>query len=184
MARLTPRPRSTTTQTLSPILRHGPLCGNAMWAASHHDRTVTTLTGVRRLTLKIRRCMTPACPQFQQPYRPEEEGRLVLPKHACGLDVIALVGTWRDTPPRSVPAIHQELVRRRVAIAPRTVQHLLERDEALVTLSLRETTRLQHITAAQGRIILALDGRQPDGGHAVLWVLRDCLSTEVLLARS
>lgn len=38
--------------------------------------------------------------------------------------------------------------------------------------------------AQQGRVILALDGLQPDVGHEVLWVLRDCLSGEVLLARS
>ena len=31
---------------------------------------------------------------------------------------------------------------------------------------------------------MALDGLQPDVGHEVLWVLRDCLSGEVLLARS
>ena len=38
--------------------------------------------------------------------------------------------------------------------------------------------------ATQGRVILALDGLQPDVGHEVLWVIRDCLSGEVLLARS
>ena len=32
--------------------------------------------------------------------------------------------------------------------------------------------------------ILALDGMQPDVGHEVLWVVRECLSGEVLLARS
>lgn len=36
----------------------------------------------------------------------------------------------------------------------------------------------------QRRLILALDGLQPDVGHEVLWVLRDCISGEVLLARS
>jgi hypothetical protein len=40
------------------------------------------------------------------------------------------------------------------------------------------------VLAAQGRVILALDGLQPDVGHEVLWVIRDCLSGEVLLARS
>jgi len=53
-----------------------------------------------------------------------------------------------------------------------------------VTLSLTNPARLQRITQAQGRALLALDGLQPDIGHEVLWVLRDCLSTEVLLARS
>jgi hypothetical protein len=71
-----------------------------------------------------------------------------------------------------------------VALAPRTVTHLLERSDALVALSLPDTVRLQRLTQARGRVILALDGLQPDVGHAVLWSLRDCRSGEVLLARS
>jgi hypothetical protein len=184
MARRTSRPHPTTTHTLQPVLRHCPLGGNAMWAAYHNYRTVTTLTGILRLTLKIRRCVTLACPQFQKPYRPAEEGRLALPKHAFGLDVITLVGALRYAQPRSVPEIHQELERRRVAIALRTVLHLLERYDELVALCLTDTARLQRITALQGRVILALDGLQPDVGHEVLWVLRDCLSSQVLLTRS
>jgi hypothetical protein len=85
---------------------------------------------------------------------------------------------------RSVPEIHQELRRRHVVIAPRTVLHLLERYAELVALSWADPTRLQQITHTHGRVILALDGLQPDVGHEILWVLRDCLSTEVLLARS
>jgi hypothetical protein len=33
-------------------------------------------------------------------------------------------------------------------------------------------------------VVLAIDGLQPDVGHEVLWVVRECLSGEVLLARS
>jgi len=184
MARITPRPPPTTTQILYPLLRHCPLCGNPMWAAYHNYRTITTLPDVLRLTLQIRRCITPGCPQFQQPSRPEEEGRLALPKHEFGLAVIALVGSLRYAHHRSLPAIHQELRGRRMCIAPRTVQHLLERYDELVALSLTDPLRLQQIPPAQGRIILALDGLQPDVGHEVLGVLRDCLSAEVLRARS
>src|SRR5215203_3039087 len=43
---------------------------------------------------------------------------------------------------------------------------------------------LRGLLAGQGRVILAIDGLQPDVGHEVLWVVRDCLSGEVLLARS
>jgi hypothetical protein len=184
MARTTPRPSPTATQTLQSILRQCPCCSDPMWAAYHNYRTITTLTEVVLLTLQIRRCLNPACPQFRRPYRPEAEGRLALPKHEFGLDIVTLVGALRYAQHRSIPDIHQELIRRRIAIAPRTVQHLLERYEALVTLSLRHTTRLHALTQPQGRVILALDGLQPDVGHAVLWVVRDCLSTEVLLARS
>jgi hypothetical protein len=155
-----------------------------MWAAYHNYRTITTLDDVVHLTLQIRRCLNRACPQFRRPYRPEAEGRLALPKHEFGLDVIACVGTLRYAQHRSLPEIHEHLHHCGVAIAPRTVMHLLERYDELLTLSLTDTARLQRITQAQGRVILALDGLQPDVGHEVLWVLRDCLSGEVLLARS
>ena len=184
MARTTPRPPPTATRTLHPLGPYCPLCGERMWAAYHNYRTITTLDNVVQLTLQIRRCLNRACPQFRRPYRPEEEGRLALPKHEFGLDVIAWVGTLRYAQHRSVPDIHQHLLHRGVAIAPRTVTHLLERYDELLALSLTDTARLQRLTQAQGRIILALDGLQPDVGHEVLWVFRDCLSGEVLLARS
>jgi hypothetical protein len=38
--------------------------------------------------------------------------------------------------------------------------------------------------ARQQRVVLAIDGLRPDVGHEVLWVLRDVLSGDVLLARS
>jgi hypothetical protein len=43
---------------------------------------------------------------------------------------------------------------------------------------------LRRLLRGQKRVLLAIDGLQPDVGHEVLWVLRDCLSGEVLLARS
>jgi hypothetical protein len=184
MARTTPRPPPTLTQTLQPIVRHCPCCGDPMWAAYHHYRTITTLEAIMRLTLQIRRCRNPACPQVRKPYRPEAEGRLALPKHEFGLDVLTVMGPQRYAHHSSVPTIHQALVERGMAIAPRTVTNLLERYDELVALSLPDTARLRRLTQPQGRVILALDGLQPAVGQAVLWVLRDCLSGEVLLARS
>jgi len=64
------------------------------------------------------------------------------------------------------------------------VTHLLQRYEELIALRLAEKPRLRECFKEQGKVILALDGLQPDVGHEVLWVLRDCLSGEVLLARS
>jgi hypothetical protein len=184
MARVTPRPIPTTTRTLQPLGRHCPLCGETMWAAYHNYRTLTTLEEVMHLTLQIRRCLNRTCPQFRRPYRPETEGRLALPKHEFGLDVIAWVGTLRYAQHRSLPDIHQHLRHRGVAVAPRTVTNLLDRYDELLALSLTDTNRLQRITQARGQVILALDGLQPDVGHEVLWVFRDCLSGEILLARS
>ncbi|QIR40324.1 transposase [Tolypothrix sp. PCC 7910] len=49
---------------------------------------------------------------------------------------------------------------------------------------LSDQSRLKTITKKQGRLILAIDGMQPDVGHEVLWVIRDCLSGEILLAKT
>jgi hypothetical protein len=137
-----------------------------------------------RLTLVIRCCESRACGRYHKAYRPEAEGAIALPRGEFGLDVIALVGALRYAEHRSVPEIHRELIKRGVGVSERTVTNLLARYEELVALRLADARRLREILAAQGRVVLALDGLQPDVGHEVLWVLRDCLSGEVLLARS
>ena len=183
MARTTPRPPPPLTQTVQPLIRHCPCCGESMGAAYHPYRTITTLEAIMRLTLQIRRCLNPACPQVRKPYRPEAAGRLARPKHAFGLDVLTCIGTQRYAHHHRVPTLHPALVARGLAVAPRTVTNLWERYDALVALSLQDTARLRRLTQPQGRVILALDGLQPDVGHEVLWGLRDCLAGEVLLAR-
>lgn len=66
----------------------------------------------------------------------------------------------------------------------RTVTNLLERYDEVLAVSLTDDQRLHTLLATQKRVLLALDGLQPDVGHEVLWVLRDCLSGAVLLAKS
>src|SRR5215471_10420416 len=146
MARTTSRPTPTTTQTFTPLLRRCATCDKPMWIAYHNYRTLTTLEAVVRLTLHIRRCLNPACTQFRKPYRPEQEGRLALPKHEFGLDVIAQVGTLRYAHHRSVTEIHHSLRERQLLIAPRTVTYLLARYDELLSLTLKDTHRLERIT--------------------------------------
>ena len=81
------------------------------------------------------------------------------------------------------PQIHEELGRRGLCIAQRSVTNQLYRYEELVALHLADSGRLKARLAEQKQVILALDGLQPDVGHEVLWVVRDCLSEEILLAR-
>lgn len=184
MARRQPRPRAPYHRFLEPLRDRCVSCGGPLWVAYHSRRSVLTLEGAYRLTIKVRRCQRPTCPRFHRSYRPEEEGAWALPQMEVGLDVIALVGALRYGQHRSVPEIHRELRGRRVDVAERTVTHLLARYEELVALHLADPERMRERLADQGQVILALDGLQPDVGHEVLWVVRDCLSGEVLLARS
>jgi hypothetical protein len=69
-------------------------------------------------------------------------------------------------------------------IAERTVTNLLDRYDELRVLATANPKRLRRVLRPQGRVVLAIDGLQPHFEHEILWVLRDCLSGEVLLARS
>ncbi len=184
MARKQMRPPATQQVVLEPLQITCRACGNRMRMGHHSHRTVTTLQGVTRLTLKVYRCRNQTCSRFHQPTRPEEEGGWALPHGEFGLDVIALVGTLRYQQQRSVPQIHEELLRRGIQVAQRTVTDQLYRYEELLALHLADAERLKARIKEHQQVILALDGLQPDVGHEVLWVLRDCSSGEVLVARS
>jgi hypothetical protein len=184
MARTAPRARPDREQVLETVHERCPACGRRLRYRYDNRHTVATLAGLVRLRLRIRRCEDPGCARYRRPYRPEAEGALVLPQHEFGLDVIALVGALRYREHRSVPEIHRALLERGVAVCERTVTNLLDRYDELVATSLADDDRLRAVLAGQGRAILALDGLQPDVGHEVLWVVRECLSGEVLLARS
>jgi hypothetical protein len=172
------------THELRPQRRECARCGKLVWADYATRRTVVTLQGAVRLHLTVRRCRHDGCAAYHRPYRPEAEGRLVLPSHEFGLDVIATVGALRYREHRSVPEIRAALVARGVDICERSVTNLLGRYDELLATALTDGGRLKGLLAGQGKAVLAIDGMQPDVGHEVLWVVRDCLSGEVLLARS
>jgi hypothetical protein len=131
-----------------------------MWLDYTNDRTLVTLAGCLRLNLAIRRCHERGCGRYLLPYRPESEGRFALPKHAFGLDIIALVGALRYAEHRRVPEIHTALRGRGVGVSERTVTNLLDRYDALLAVALGDDRRLQRLLADQGRVILAIDGLQ------------------------
>src|SRR5262249_45727637 len=150
-----------------------PECQHRTYADYRNYRTISTLDGVSRLTLTIRRCPNPTCSRFLRPYRPEAEPHFALPYHEFGLDVMALVGRLRYAEHRSIPETPGAPPRRGRTLAERTVTNLLDRYDELRALATADPERLGPLLRPQGRVILAIDGLQPDAGHEVLWVLRD-----------
>ena len=64
-----------------------------------------------------------------------------------------------------------------------TVSNLLECYDELVSLQVGNAQRIRKIVEPQSQVILAVHGLQPDVGHEVLWVIREVLSGEILLAK-
>lgn len=184
MVRNRPQPKADREEVLECVQQNCLGCGKPMWNKYDNCRTVRTLSGVVRLRLKLRRCYNEECEKFGCVYRPEAESQWALPQHEFGLDVMALAGALRYQEHRSVPEIHEQLQQQGICIGQRSVSYLLERYDELLALSLSNKQRLQEIVRKYKRVILAIDGMQPDVGHEVLWVIRECLSGEILLART
>lgn len=184
MGRKTPVPKANQKVILECIHQNCLSCGQKMWSDYNNFRTIRTLSGVVRITLKVRRCSHKECKGYHQVYRPEEEGRWALPGHEFGLDLIAYVGSLRYQEHRSVPQIHQALREKEVNICQRSVSNVLDRYDELISVSLTDKNRIKKLLGSQTQVILAIDGLQPQVGHEVLWVIRDCISESILLARS
>ena len=184
MARLNTRDPADRQDVLRCESSSCPICRKGTYLAYHNDRRLIFLTGTVYYTINVRRCRNQTCPAYKKPLRPRAEGVLALPHSEYGLDVLALIGALRYGQHRTVPEIHATLQERHVEISERTVTLLVHRYEELLALRLMDATRLRMKLREQGQVLLAIDGLQPDVGHEVLWVLRDVLSGEVLLARA
>jgi hypothetical protein len=177
------RPRPTHAQTLTPVATHCPACGHLPSTTHARHRTVTPHGAVTRLTLRLRCGPNPDCSRYRLPYPPEAEALLALPHQEFGLDVLARVGRLRYAEHRSVPEIHHAWTRRGVRLALPSVTNRLDRSDELRARATADRERCHALPHTQRRVVLASDGVQPDVGHAVLGVLRDCLCGEVRLAR-
>jgi hypothetical protein len=161
-----------------------PACGQPMSVAYTKKRKLMTRRGLVRLHLSIRRCEHASCAFYHHPYHPESEAHWALPEQEFGLDVVLRVGQLRYREHRSCTEIHAQLEHEGVSLALRTTQNLLAQFDLLVSLALETLPQRSAQLTAQGRVILAIDGLQPDVGHEVLWVVRDVLSGTILCARS
>jgi hypothetical protein len=184
MARRTRRPTPTSEVALSPVAVTCVACGHHLYRDYANYRTLTGLSGVTRYTLTIGRCHHRPCDLYHVPFRPEAEGRLALPHHEFTLEVLARVGHLRYAEHRSVPEVHVHLQGLGVVLAQRTVTNLLDRYDELLAVALADDDRLRKVLTDQKRVVVAIDGLQPDVGHEVLWVVRDVLSGHILAARS
>jgi hypothetical protein len=84
MARRRRRPPAQEVKAVVPVRTRCVACGGPLWVAYHSRRTVTTLEGVVRLRLQVRRCIRAGCRQYHRPYRPEEELGWALPHGEFG----------------------------------------------------------------------------------------------------
>lgn len=166
-----------------PELRTCPHCGEPL-VCSHPvwAKPIQFLTGIEHVTSLGFRCRNPECPCPQTVYRSAEAEARQVKGAGYGLDVVARIGHLRFGQHRTREEIWRQVCTDApVQLCERHVQNLLEVYLALLRASQQDLrVRLEPIVAAQGGLILALDGLQPEQGNEQLWVVREVLSGAVL----
>lgn len=160
-------------------------CGAPRIIVQHRCRRLQLLDSKLLITQKDRVCTNPECPERETIVRPTPpESRLVLKGTEYGLDVIAYVGERHIHGQRSFAEIHGELTKKGhgVQISERHVPNLFRLYLAIIGARNLDCQAVRARLEAQGRLILSVDAVKLDDVSPPLYVVREVLSEEILLA--
>jgi hypothetical protein len=153
-------------------------------------RVVITQNGPLQVTHCGYRCPDAACPAPARTYRSAVADGLALPGFTFGLDWILVIGQLRLSQHLTLDQTHQivqaQLSRWQVTISQREVLYLFEAYCSLLRAAQEWEANppWRAEVEANGGLLLALDGIQPDKGHATIYLIRDLLTGHLLGAQN
>ena len=163
-----------------PEIKRCPHCGGEL-ERSHPawSKVIVSLAEVAQVTNWGYRCVNreTTCPQPDKVYRSVLADGLALKNYTFGLDVIVFVGQQRFGEYRSLSEIHQALESRGVSISERRVTDYMGEYEVLLKCAQgAKLAASREQLLANGGVVLAIDGVQPEKGKPTLYIFRDALS--------
>jgi hypothetical protein len=150
------------------------VCGRRMYLCDHRDRHLHTREGPVESVCKLNHGPDPHCPGPAKTKSPEIEATIAPPHWAIGWDVFCWIGHRRCSRHWAIPPIRAELRDAyRIALSDDAIGQDIHRYQ--VPLAARQpdpVARLRQCPSVD-EIILAIDGLQPEKGHATLQVVRE-----------
>lgn len=171
-----------------PETEHCLYCGGEL-ERSHPvwSKTIIVLGEIAQVTNWGYRCVNrdTMCPKPKQVYRSALADGFALKGYNYGLDVIVFVGQQRFDEHRTVGEIHQALHEQGVPISERRVTDYIGDYEVLLKCAQGAKLAVhREAIIANGGVVLAIDGVQPQKGKPTLYIFRDALSGVRLHAAS
>ena len=149
-------------------------CGGALTTCDHRHHRVFTLNGPLHLVCKLAHCPTRACPAHPQTMSPEAETAITMPWGVLGWDVVCWLGQRRFARHWSVGQIRAELADTyQIRLSADAIETSMHRYQQMLAAR-HGDPRMRAAAYAQGDAVrLAIDGLQPEKGHATLYVVRE-----------
>jgi len=162
-------------------------CGDKL-VKTHSRRHLQDLTEDYFIDSEIKRCTNKSCSCYNIRIYPDIYKSLIYPKSDYSMSVYATIGYERLVESKTVSEIQRHMVRNYSNLSglrERSIENIYKR----VQVCLRE--RQEDVEALKERLIkkkidklcLSMDGIAPERGNAILYVVREVQSQEILFVR-
>jgi hypothetical protein len=163
--------------------RNCPVCGRMMHICDHRYRRFHTLDGPVQLICKLNHCPDPACPGHAKTKSPELEITLALPQVAIGWDVFCWIGHRRCSRHMAISLIQSELLDDYgIKLSADAIDQYIRRYQIMLAARQQDMESLRRQYESVAKIILCIDGLQPEKGHETLYVVRELTQKRVWFA--
>ena len=163
--------------------RDCPACGRSMYVCDHRHRRIHTLEGPVQLICKLNHCPDPRCPGHARTKSPELEATIALPKWAIGWDVLCWIGHRRCSRHWSISQIRSELLDEYgIKLSDDSLSRYIRHYQVMLAARQQDPEVLRRQYEAVDKIILSIDGLQPEKGHETLYVVRELTQKRVWFA--
>ena len=182
MSRLTMDRASAQEVVLIRQDRGCPACEAKMRVQCQRTRFIQTLQGPVLLIVKLLQCGNTDCDSTTT-FGPEQEAEYAMPRWGIGWDVFCWMGQRRFARHWSVCQIRHELADSYgIALSDDAIEDHLASYQNMVAARHQDLREMKRDYRAKGRVVLTIDGLQPEKGHETLYVVREVARNRVWFA--
>jgi hypothetical protein len=161
------------------------LCRRSLHVCDHRFHRVFSLQGPLELVCKLAHCPDPACPAHRYTISPLAEAQITLPWWCIAWDVFCWLGFRRFARHWSIPQLQAELRDSyRIRLSDDAISGYLRRYRCMVAARHQDAAQLAQAYQDIDRLILTIDGLQPEKGHETLYVVRELRSKRIWFAEA
>lgn len=161
------------------------VCGRTMYVCDHRYRRLHTLDGPVELLCRLNHCPDRGCPGHARTKSPEVEVSIAPPRWAIGWDVFCWIGQRRFSRHRSITQIRTDLRDDYgIRLSDDAITKYVQRYQVMLAARQQDPASLRRHYASIDRLVLSIDGLQPEKGHETLYVVRELTGKRVWFAEA
>jgi hypothetical protein len=161
------------------------LCLRPLHVCDHRFHRVFSLQGPLELLCKLAHCPDPACPAHHHTLSPLAEAQFTLPWWSIAWDVFCWLGFRRFARHWSIRQLQDELRDSyHICLSDDAISGYLRRYRCMVAARHQDADQLAQAYQDIDRLVLTIDGLQPEKGHETLYVVRELRGKRVWFAQA